>query len=251
MAKNKIWDSFDDAVADIPDGASVMLFAWSGAITATPHNLIRALRDQGAKDLTLICHNLIPGRLPDIVSPVALVNQTKKLITAWSGSTWTSDSPLWELVRQGKIELELTSHGNLVERVRAGGSGIGGFYTPIGPGTVLEKGKEKRVIGGKEYLFQLPLRADFGFVRAYKADKLGNLIYRGAGRGANPVIAMASDVTIAEVDEIVETGELDPEAIVTPGVFVHRIVAIPPGGLGNYQLRRDQVRRIFQGEGKL
>ena len=250
MAKNKIWNNFDDAIADIPDGATIMMFAWSGATTGAPQNLIRALRGHGAKDLTIICQNFVPGRLPEIVSPIVLVDQMKKLITAWSGPLWGMDSPLAKAVQEGRVELELTSHGTLLERVRAGASGIGAFYSPVGVGTIIEKGKEKRVINGEEYILEMPLKADFSFVRAHKADKLGNLVYRGGARGGNPIIAMAARVTVAEVDEIVEIGELDPEAIVTPGVFVHRIVKIPEGGLGSYQQRPEQLRRIFE-EGRI
>jgi len=244
---NKVWDNFDDAVADIPDGATIMLFAWAAATTGAPQNLIRALRDHGAEDLTIITHNFIPGRVPEIVSPLALMNQVKKLVTAWAGPLFGMESPLAEAIRQGKVELELVSHGTLVERIRAGGTGIAGFYTPAGVGTIVEEGKEKRVIDGKECLLEMPLRADFSFVRAHKADKLGNLTYRAAGRGCNPVIAMAAEVTIAEVDEIVEAGELDPEVIVTPGIFVDRIVAIPEGKLGSLSQRPAILRKIFQG----
>jgi 3-oxoacid CoA-transferase A subunit len=144
-----------------------------------------------------------------------------------------------------KIELEVTSHGVLIERIRAGGSGIGGFYSPAGVGTVLEKGKEKKTIDGKEYLLEKPLRADYSLVRAYKADKRGNLVYRGSGRGANPVMAMSGDVTIAEVDEIVEVGELDPESIVTPSIFVDRIVSVPDGALGSFKQRKELCRKCF------
>ena len=142
-------------------------------------------------------------------------------------------------MEKGKIALEVTSHGTLAERIRAGGSGIGGFYTPTGIGTVLEEGKEKKIIDGKEYILEKSLRADFSFIRAHKADKRGNLVYRGSERAANPYMAMAADITIAEVDEIVEVGELDPEVIVTPGIFVDRIVKIPEGALGSYKQRAE------------
>jgi len=251
--KNKIFEKFDDAIADIPDGATIMMFFWG--VAGTPQNLIRTLQDKGIKDLTLISHNFVPGFLGDhllidkVITPFALVNQIKKLITAWpgTGTILGIESPLAKLVKEGTVELEITSHGVLVERIRAGGSGIGGFYSPIGVGTVLEEGKEKRVIDGKEFILEKPLKAQFGFVRAYKADKRGNLIYRGSGRGCNPIIAMASDITIAEVDEIVEVGELDPEIIVTPGIFVDRIVKIPDGGLSSYSQRAALLREVFQG----
>lgn len=243
--KNKIIPTFEEAIADIGDGASLMAFHWNMG-RSTPRNLIRALYRKGTQHLTLIGHNFAPARVGDyifdeteICTVLTLTGQAKKIITAWPGgfsqhiSKSQTKSPLLRRITSGAIELELMSHGTLVQRMRAGGSGLGGFYTPVGVGTVVEEGKEKRIIDGKEYLLEKPLRADFGFVRAHKADRRGNLVYRGAVRGCNPVIAMASDVTIAEVDEIVEAGELDPDAIVTPGIFVQRIVKIPEGGYGS------------------
>ena len=243
--RNKIFSTFEEAVADIPDGASIMMFHWSLG-RSTPRNLIRALCEKGTKDLTVISHNFIPSRLgnyvfddTEVYTPLSLANQVKKVITAWLtvsayGDKFRNGSLLGKRIAAGEVELELMSHGTLAERIRAGGSGLGGFYTPVGLGTIVERGKEKRVIDGKEYVLEKPLRADFSFVRAYKADKRGNLVYRGSVRGCNPVIAMAGQVTIAEVDEIVEVGQLDPEVIVTPGVFVHRIVKIPEGGYGSH-----------------
>ncbi|MFC1864545.1 CoA transferase subunit A [Chloroflexota bacterium] len=242
--KNKIFPNFEEATADIHDGASIMTFYW-GLGRATPQNLIRTLYERGTKDLTLINHNFGPARLgeyffgaTEVYTPLTLANQVKKVITAWPGggrysSKFGKGSPLQERIAAGEVELELMSHGTLAERIRAGGSGLGGFYTPVGVGTIVEKGKEKRVIDGKEYILEKPLRADFGFIRAYKADKRGNLVYRGSVRGCSPIIAMACDVTIVEVDEIVEVGELDSEVIVTPEVFVHRIVKIPEGSFGS------------------
>ncbi|MFC2052309.1 CoA transferase subunit A, partial [Chloroflexota bacterium] len=158
-----------------------------------------------------------------------------------------SDGSLLEKrIAAGEVELELMSHGTLAKRIRAGGSGLGGFYTPVGLGTVVERGKEKRVIDGKEYILEKPLRADFGFVRAYKADKRGNLVYRGSVRGCNPVIAMACDVTIAEVDDIVEVGELDPEVIMTPEVFVNRIVKIAKGEYGSSSYMESLFHKTLQ-----
>lgn len=247
--KNKVWSSFDDAVADIGDNASIAAFAWG--ISGVPQNLIQALIRKGSKNLTLISHNFLPGPvgreiIEEVVTPLSLVKQAKKIITAWPGThLYPGTSPLLDMIDKGKVELEITGHGTLVERLRAGGSGIGGFYSPVGVGTILEKGKEVKVINGKKYILETPIRADFGFVRAFKADKLGNLVYRGSGRGCNPIIAMASDVTIAEVDEIVEVGELDPEVVVTPSIFVDRIVKIPEGGLGSYQHRAKLLERVF------
>jgi len=242
--KNKIFSTFEEAIADIPDGASIMVFHWNLG-RSTPRNLIRALYKKGTKDLTIISHNFTPPRVGnyffdenEICTVLTLAGQAKKVITAWPGLSayggkFPKKSQLEKRVASGEIEMELMSHGTMAERIRAGGSGLGGFYTPVGVGTIVEKGKEKKIIDGKEYILEKPLRADFGFVRAYKADKRGNLIYRGAVRGCNPIIAMASDVTIVEVDEVVETGELAPDVIVTPGVFVKRIVKIPEGGYGS------------------
>ena len=178
-----------------------------------------------------------------------LADQVKKLITAWPGTSIIGiESRMEERIKKGDADLELMSHGILVERIRAGGSGIGGFYSPIGVGTIVEEGKEKRIIDGKEYLFEKPLTSDFGFIRAHKADRMGNLVYRGSGRACNPIIAMASKVTIAEVDEIVETGELDPEVIVTPGIFVDRVVKIPEGGLGSSKEKARILHETCEGD---
>ncbi len=217
--KKKIFLSFEEAIADIHDGASIMMFYWAGLGRGTPQNLIRALYEKGTKDLTIINHNFGQARLgehqfgvTEVYTPLTLTNQVRKVITAWPGGRGHlkegKGPTLAERVAAGEVELEVMSHGTLAQRIRAGGGGLGGFYTPVGVGTLVEKGKEKRVIDGKEYILEKPLRADFGFVRAYKADKRGNLVYRGSVRGCNPLIAMACDVTIAEVDEIVEVGEL-------------------------------------------
>jgi 3-oxoadipate CoA-transferase alpha subunit len=253
--KNKVFESFDEAIHDISDGASIMIFSWGPA--GTPQNLIKALKEKGTKCLTIITHNFIPGWVgshtcteDEIMTPFFLLKQVKRLITSWprpiEAASYLAEN-LDELYRD--IEIEIMSHGTLAERIRAGGSGIGGFYSPVGIGTILEEGKEKRVIDGKEYIFEKPLRADFSFIRAYKADRRGNLVYRGSGRGANPYMAMAADVTIAEVDEICEVGELDPEVIVTPCIFVDRIVKIPDGALGSYSQRKALIKKYLSGEG--
>jgi len=252
--KNKIWNSFDEAVADIRDGASIMMFSWGTA--GTPQNLIRALRDHGAKDLTIISHNFIPSWIgthvcteDEVMTPYFLMKQVKKVITSWPrpiGAASDSAESSGEVM--DNIELEITSHGVLAERIRAGGNGIGGFFSPTGIGTVLEEGKEKRTIGGKEYIFETPIKADFSFLRAHKADRRGNLTYHGSGRGGNPYMAMAGEITIAEVDEIVEVGELDPEVIVTPSIFVDRIVKVPDGALGSQKQRKELCRKYFSME---
>ena len=251
--KNKIVPTFEEAIEDITDGASIMVFHWNLG-RSTPRNLIRALYNKGTKDITLISHNFTPPRVGnyffdelEVCTALTLAGQAKKVVTAWPGlssygSKVSKKTLLEKRVASGEIELELMSHGTLIERIRCGGSGLGGFYTPVGVGTVVEKGKEKKIIDGREYILEKPLRADFGLIRAHKADKRGNLIYRGAVRGANPIIAMASNVTIAEVDEIVEVGELDPDAIVTPGVLVQRVVQIPEGGYGS----TNHMESLFQ-----
>ncbi len=253
---DKVIDSFDDAVKDIEDGSICMMFCW--VLTGTPCNLIKALYRRGNKDLTIISQSLIPGWVgiegrvyalsqDQYTTPFLLAKRIKKLITTWpSPAILGMDLPF----NLKEVQIEITSHGTLIERIRAGGSGIGGFYTPAGVGTVFEKGKEKRKIRGKEYILEMPLTADFGFVRAYKADRRGNLIYRGSGRGYNPILAMASKVTIAEVDEIVEVGELDPECIVTPGIFVDRVVKIPEGGMGSRKYMKKLIQEKIHNETK-
>jgi 3-oxoacid CoA-transferase subunit A len=232
---NKVYRDADEAVADIPDGATVMLHSIVGP-GGIAQNLILALRNHGAKNLTIITGTFslgwIMGRLlPDVITPNILVeNKQVKKVTLWWASTervMGVKCALDKAVARGEVELEIAPMGTLVERIRAGGAGIGGFYSPVGIGTPYEVGKEKRVINGKEYILELPLRADFAFVRAHKADRFGNLVYRGTSRLTNPIIATAGDVVIAEVDEIVEPGELDPECIITPGILIDRIVKLP------------------------
>ena len=250
--KIEFCESFDEAIGDIFDGASLMAFCWG--VSGTPQNLISALHDKGTKDLTVISHNFLPAFVAnnilwDVVTPFILEEQVKKLITAWPGTSIVGiESPMERRIKEGNAELELMSHGILVERIRAGGSGIGGFYSPIGIGTIVEEGKEKKTIDGIEYILEKPLKADFGFVRAYKADRMGNLIYHGGGRACNPIIAMASRVTIAEVDEIVEVGDIDPEVVVTPGIFVDRVVKIPEGGLGSSKERVRILQELCKGD---
>jgi 3-oxoacid CoA-transferase subunit A len=237
---NKVIDSFDQAVRDIPDGASVMMMHTAGP-GGVPQNLILALRNHGLRELTIItlCNfglwgglRIKPGIRPYITPDILVKNgQVKKGIATW-GRGDPKEESAWELQSlSGKVEAEIVPMGVLAHRIRAGGNGIPAFYSPVGIGTLYERGKEKRVINAKEYILEYALRSDFGFVRAFKADRRGNLIYRGTSRGSNSLIAKACDVTIAEVDEIVETGELDPAHIVTPGIYVDHIVKIPGGGL--------------------
>jgi len=239
---NKVFASFDEAVADIPDGASIGMDSWG--IAVTPHNLVAALKRKGAKDLTITTHNFIPAVLSeeDVCFPSTLLPQIKRLITPVVGiQQLGAGAFVKEYIEKG-LEVELSSHGTLASRLYAGAANLGGFYNPVGIGTFLADGKEKRVIDGKEYVFEKPIRPDFAFVRAHKADRLGNLVYIGTFRGDQPAMAMAARVTIAEVDEIVEVGEINAEHVITPGIFVDRIVEIPPEGLCTPEKRKRLIR---------
>ncbi len=208
------------AVADIPDGASLLIGGF-GVLQGWPHELLLALRERRVKDLTIICNS--PGFGPYSPQILAENGQIRKLIASFGGYSYRV-TPLAEQIGRGEVEFELVPQGTLVERIRAGGAGIPAFFTPTGVGTVIEEGKEKRVFNGREYLLETALRADFALLRAHKADSYGNLIYRRTARNFNPPFATAATVTIAEVDEIVALGGLDPEAVVTPGIFVQRLV---------------------------
>lgn len=247
---NKIYPGFAEAVADIFDGASVAVYNWG--FPGIPQNLLLAVRDQGARDLTVITPNWFSAGFPEeiLANPNILLPQMKKLIASYfSSSVRLADKVevSGETVELEKnIECVPLSHGILVERLRAAAGGMGPFYCPVGVGTKVEDGKEKRVFDGKEYLLEYPLKPDFGIIKADKADRYGNLVYRGVSRGINPIIAMASTVTIVEVDEIVEPGELDPDAIVTPAVFVDRIVKIPEGGRGSFKDSMTKFRQLLE-----
>jgi 3-oxoacid CoA-transferase A subunit len=236
VSQNKVLSNCDEAVADIFNGATIMVGGF-GSYGGLPINLITALARQGAKNLTVIANmggvgselnkRIKPGGYEDL-GILFEQGQIKKFIgsvPALGGMPPTS--PLEIQHKEGKVELEVVPQGTLAERIRCGAGGLGGFYTPVGVGTVVEKGKEKKVIGGREYILELPLTADFALIKAHKADRLGNLVYRGTARCFNPVMAMAARVTIVEVDELVAEGQLDPEVIVTPHVYVTRIVEVP------------------------
>lgn len=217
----------DEAVQDIFDGAVVMVSGF--AIAGAPQELIKALIRHGAKDLTTISNNA-HGRRPWLYDVAKLVNAglLKKCITSFPVPPRTSVGSLAEeLWQQGKLEVEIIPQGTLSERIRAAGAGIKAFWVRTGVGTPFEAGKEKRVFDGKEYLLEYALPADFALVRAKKADTLGNLVYDKTQRNYGPVMATAAKITIAEVDEIVEPGGIDPESVVTPGVFVDRLVISP------------------------
>jgi 3-oxoacid CoA-transferase A subunit len=233
--KNKIFRSCGEAVADIPDSAAVMIGGF-GHAADKPQNLIKALRDQGAKNLTIIANSAgAAGRLgigslggvPFVDEEILVENrQVRKAICSVPASLVMSKPGAFEKqYLAGEVELEYVPQGTLAERIRAGGAGVGAFYTPTGVGTLIEEGKEKRVINGREMLLEYGLRADYALIRADRADTMGNLVYLGIMRSFNAIMAMAAKVTIVEVDRVVNAGELDPESVVTPGVFVHRIVA--------------------------
>jgi 3-oxoacid CoA-transferase A subunit len=215
--KNKVYDSVDEAVRDLPDGATIMFGGFGGA--GFPNNLIQGLARQGARNLKAISNNCGTG---DGELGILFKNhQVSRVVAAFPGP---GANYFQEQFDAGKIELELVPQGILCERMRAYGAGIPAFYSPVGVGTQVARGKEERMIRGKRYILEDALGADCAFIKAYRADRLGNLVYRKAARNFNPVMATAAKLTIAEVDEVVEVGELDPEAIVTPSIFVDRIV---------------------------
>ena len=213
---NKVIASIDAATADIPDGASIMVGGFG--LCGIPENLIDAVRHRGVKNLTIISNNA--GVSGFGLSLLLQNGQIKKLIGSYLGE----NKLLEGLVLRGEIEMELNPQGTLAERIRAGGAGIPGFYTPTGVGTVVANGKEVREFNGRPYLLERGLTADFAFVKAWKADRWGNLIYRKTARNFNPNMATAGNITIAEVEEIVRLGSLDPDSIVTPGIYVDRVV---------------------------
>jgi 3-oxoacid CoA-transferase A subunit len=235
LTVNKVFNSCDEAVADVFDGATIMVGGF-GSFGGLPINLIVALSRQGAKDLTVIANmggvgfelskRIKPGGYQDL-GVLFESGQVKKFIGSVPAlGGMPPESPLERMYNEGKVEIEMVPQGTLAERIRCGAGGLGGFYTPVGAGTVVAKGKEKKVINGREYILELPLKADFALIKAHKADTLGNLVYRRTARCFNPVMATAAATTIVEVDELIEVGQLNPEVIVTPHVYVHRIVEV-------------------------
>jgi 3-oxoacid CoA-transferase A subunit len=217
---DKLASSPDAAVADIPDGATIM---FGGFVSAgSPTTLILALQRRGVKGITGIANNIGLG---DRLDALCEQRQLHKMIASFAiRASGARRSLFEEQYRNGEVELEVVPQGTLAERIRAGGAGIGGFYTRTGVGTPVEAGKEKRVINGEEYLLEYPLTADYALIKAHRADRAGNLVYHAAGRNFNVPMATAARIVIAEVDEVVETGALDPETIVTPGIYVDRVV---------------------------
>lgn len=229
--KNKVFQTFDDAVADIPDGSSIMFADFAGV--GAPQNLIAALHRQGAKELTGISneHGGTDGRTD--VGTLIAAGQVKKMICAFTAPTHPSRiTPFAVMYNDGAIEAELVPQGTLAERIRAAGAGIAAFYTPTGVGTELAEGKEQRHLGGRLHLLEYALSADYAFIRAWKADAFGNLQFRLTQRNFNPIMATAAQVTIVEVENpILESGALDPDSIHTPGIYVDRLVEIASGDI--------------------
>jgi 3-oxoacid CoA-transferase A subunit len=245
---NKVFETFEEAVKDVPDGAVIMVGNFAGP-GGTPFYLIQALRQQGARNLTIVANTAggIGLTLDYDDHRILFENrQVRKVIASFPFSTSASrPSAAEKQILAGEAELEIVPQGTLSERIRAGGAGISAFYTPTGVGTVIEEGKEVRVFDGRPCLMERALKADYAFVRAFKADLMGNLVYRGTQRQFNPIMATAARITIAEVDQIVEPGELDPEAIVTPGIFVKRIVKIRQDpGFPRHLERSFQMRQV-------
>ncbi len=233
---NKVAPTFGEAVADVPDGSVLMIDGFAGP-GGTPQNLIRALRDHGARDLIIVSNTAglasvigfgtIPGDRPTDIGVLVENEQVAKIIASFPVSPSPSRPTAFERAYlEGKVDLEVVPQGTLAERIRAGGAGIPAFYTPTGVGTLMAEGKEVRSFEGRDYLLETALKADFALLRAHRADTLGNTQYRGTSRNFNGVMATSADTVIMEVDEIVESGEIDPGAVHTPGIYVDRIVEI-------------------------
>jgi len=215
---DKTYETLESAVADIHDGATVMIGGFGNA--GMPAALIDALIAHGARELTIVNNNA--GNGDTGLAALLAAKRVRKIICSFprQSDSWHFDA----LYRAGEIELELTPQGNLAERIRAAGAGIGGFFTPTGYGTLLAEGKETRLIDGKHYVLESPIHADFALIKALRGDRWGNLVYRKTARNFGPIMAMAAKTTVAQVNEIVALGEIDPETIVTPGIFVQRVV---------------------------
>jgi len=217
---SKFVSSAAAAVADVQDGATVMIGGFGTA--GQPVDLIDALLEQGAKDLVIVNNNAGNGEVG--LAALLKAHRVRKVICSFPRQL---DSQVFDgLYRSGKVELELVPQGNLAERIRAAGAGIGAFFTPTGYGTLLAEGKETREINGRQYVLEYPLHADYALIKAESGDRWGNLVYRKTARNFGPIMASAAKVTVAQVNQAVELGDLDPECVVTPGIFVQRVVAL-------------------------
>ena len=218
---NKISNSVAEALADVKDGATVMMGGFGTA--GIPIELIDGLIAQGARDLTVVNNNAGNGETG--LAALLMTGRVRKLICSFPRQ---ADSQVFDaLYRSGRLELELVPQGNLAERIRAAGAGIGAFFTPTGFGTLMAEGKETREINGRQHVLEHPIYGDVALIKAERGDRWGNLVYRKAARNFGPVMATACKKTVATVHEIAELGELDPEHIVTPGIYVHQIVQVP------------------------
>jgi 3-oxoacid CoA-transferase subunit A len=235
---NKLVESADAAVADIRDGATIMVGGFG--LCGNPENLIAALHRARIKGLTLISNNC--GTTDLGLGPLLQARQIRKILASYVGE----NKEFGRQFLSGELEVELVPQGTLAERIRAGGAGIGGFYTRTGVGTQVADGKESRVIDGLEYVLEQPLRADFALVHAHTADTHGNLVFRKTARNFNPVMATAARVTIAEAERVVAPGELDPDQVHTPGIYVKRLVQ----GAGYQKWIERRTVRPAAGEGR-
>jgi 3-oxoadipate CoA-transferase alpha subunit len=219
---NKILESAEAALSDLQDGATVLIGGFGNA--GMPALLIDTLIGQGARELTIVNNNA--GNGDTGLAALIRARRVRKILCSFprQADSWHFDA----LYRAGEIELELVPQGTLAERIRAAGAGVGAFYTPTAFGTELAKGKETRRIGDRDYVLEYPIHADYALIKADRADRWGNLVYRKTARNFAPIMAAAARCTVAQVRETVELGELDPETIVTPGIFVQRVVRVPP-----------------------
>jgi 3-oxoadipate CoA-transferase alpha subunit len=243
--KSKELGSFRDAVADIPDGSTIGFGGF--AMPGVPFNLIKALLEQGARRLTLVGNTTGGAQQPRMPDMGMLVEngQVAKVICAFTAATRPTDTlPFTKYYESGEVDAELVPQGTLAERMRAAGAGIPAFYTPTAVGTELAEGRETRLIHGREYLLEYALPLDYAFIRARTADTVGNLRFHRAQRNFNPVMATAARCTIVEVDEpILPAGSIDPDDVHTAGIFVHRLVQVPPEPEGMWPTRRQERRR--------
>jgi 3-oxoadipate CoA-transferase alpha subunit len=220
VSRTEILESADEAVADVTDGSTVLVGGFG--LAGMPFHLIDALIRQGARDLTIVSNNAGNGEVG--LAALLKAGRVGKVICSFPRQ---SDSYVFdELYRAGQIELEVVPQGNLAERLRAAGAGIGAFFCPTAVGTPLAEGKEARTIDGRDYILEYPIKGDVALISAHRSDRMGNLVYRKTARNFGPVMATAARSTIVQVSEVVPTGILDPEAVVTPGIFVDRVVRV-------------------------
>lgn len=220
MSRTAILETTDEAVAGIEDGATILVGGFG--LAGMPFDLIDALIRQGAKDLTVVANNA--GNADVGLAALLRAGRVRKVVCSFPRQ---ADSYVFdELFLAGKLELEVVPQGNLAERMRAAGAGIGAFYSPTAVGTPLAEGKETRTIDGRQYLLEFPIKGDYALISADRADRLGNLVYRKTARNFGPVMATAAATTIVQVNEVLEAGGLDPEAVVTPSIYVDRVVAV-------------------------